>query len=62
MAEGGPELLIDAGLMAAASLRLPVVARIFHRLAETVPLVGEGAIPRTIDQAVAAIRDLAGRR
>jgi cobalt/nickel transport system ATP-binding protein len=64
MAEGGPELLIDASLMAAASLRLPVVARIFQRLAETAhgTATPAAAVPRTIDQAVAAIKELAVRR
>lgn len=55
LAEGGPELLTDPGLMAGANLRLPVVARIFHRL-------GTGAVvPRTVDEAVAAIKELTSK-
>jgi len=55
MAEGGPELLIDPALMAAAGLRLPIVARIFQRLKGKVPAA---AVPRTVDQAVEAIEEL----
>lgn len=54
LAEGGPELLTDPGLMAGASLRLPIVARIFHQLGVTV-------VPRTVDEAVAAIKALASK-
>lgn len=56
LAEGGPELLTDSGLMSGANLRLPIVARIFHHLGTEAPAA---AIPRTIDQAVAAIKELA---
>lgn len=59
LAEGGPELLTDPGLMTGANLRLPIVARIFHRLGAAAPVT---TVPRTIDQAVAAIKELAARQ
>ncbi len=69
MAEGGPELLVQPELMTAANLRLPIVARIFHRLAAAAPakvsvevLAPPPEVPRTIDQAVAAIAELTDRR
>ncbi len=54
LAQGGRELLQEAGLMEKAQLRFPVVSKIFSRL----PDLNIRPLPLTVDQAVDIIRKL----
>lgn len=54
MAQGGRELLQEAGLMEKAQLRFPVVSKIFYRL----PDLNIKPLPLTVAQAVDIIRKL----